>query len=60
MKSKLPFVVKYTQEMSDKFNQELQESKNCGLDNPDFYGDWNVYEYGTKEYEHAFSKKRKS
>ena len=59
MKSKLPFVVNYTQEMSDKFNKELKESGKCGMTNPDFYGNWELYEVGTKEYEEAFSKKRK-
>ena len=59
MKSKLPFVVNYTQEMSDKFNKELKESGKCGMKNPDFYGNWNLLEVGSEEYELAVRKKRK-
>ncbi len=59
-KSKLPFVVIYTQEMSDKFNKELRESGKCPIKNPDFYGKWNMLEVGTPEYELAIKRKRKS
>ncbi len=58
MKSKLPFKVTYTQEMSDKFNKELKESGRCGMKNPDFYGNWNPLEVGTPEYELAFKQRR--
>jgi hypothetical protein len=57
MKSKLPFAVNYTKEMSEKFNKELKESGKCSVQNPDFYGNWNLVEVGTPEYEFAFSKK---
>ncbi len=57
MKNKLPFVVEYTKEMSDKFNKELKESGKCAVKNPDFYGKWNLVEFGTHEYELEFSKK---
>ena len=58
MKTKLPFVVNYTKEMSTKFNEELKESGKCNVSNPNFYGKWNLVEYGTPEYDEAFSKKR--
>jgi hypothetical protein len=60
MNSKLPFVVKYTQEMSDKFNKELRESGKCPMKDPNFYGNWTMFEVGTPEYELAFKKKRTS
>jgi len=44
--------------MSEKFNKELKESGKCSVQNPDFYGNWNLVEVGTPEYEFAFSKKR--
>jgi hypothetical protein len=59
MKSKLPFVVNYTQEMSDKFNKELKESGKCSMEDPNFYGNWNLLEVGSKEYGEAVRKKRK-
>jgi|APGre2960657373_1045057.scaffolds.fasta_scaffold97982_2 hypothetical protein len=59
MKSKLPFVVNYTKEMSEKFNKELKESGKCPMTNPNFYGNWTTYEVGTPEYEKVISKKRK-
>ena len=55
MKDKLPFVVKYTKEMSDKFNKELKESGKCSVQNPNFYGKWNMVEFGTPEYDYAFN-----
>lgn len=55
MKNKLPFVVEYTQEMSDKFNKELRESGRCSMQNPDFYGKWNLVEFGTPEYDKVFN-----
>ncbi len=58
-KLNLPFVVNYDQEMSDKFNKELLESGKCPIKNPDFYGNWELFEIGTPEYELAFKKKRK-
>jgi hypothetical protein len=58
MKTKLPFTVNYTKEMSQKFNNELKESNKCGVSNPDFYGKWNLVQVGTSEYDSAFSKKR--
>jgi hypothetical protein len=59
MKSKLPFVVNYTKEDSEKFNKELKESGKCPMTNPNFYGNWTTYEVGTPEYEKVISKKRK-
>ena len=59
-KSKIPFVVVYTQEMSDKFNKELRESGKCPMKDPDFYGNWTMLEVGTPEYELAIKKKRNS
>jgi hypothetical protein len=50
MKKKLPFVVSYTQEMSDQFNKELKESGKCPMTNPEFYGKWDLVEVGTPEY----------
>jgi len=58
MNTTLPFTFKYTKEMSDKFNKELKESGKCSVENPDFYGNWNMVKFGTPEYELAFSKKR--
>jgi hypothetical protein len=58
MKTKLPFVVNYTQEMSAKFNEELRESGRCGMKNPDFYGNWKPLQVGTPEYELAFKQRR--
>jgi hypothetical protein len=59
MKTKLPFVVNYTKEMSQKFNKEFKESGMCSMQNPDFYGNWNLVEVGTPEYKKEFSEKRK-
>jgi hypothetical protein len=59
MKSKLPFVVNYTKEMSEKFNKELKESGKCSMTNPNFYGNWTTYEVGTPEYEKVISKKKR-
>jgi hypothetical protein len=58
MKPKLPFTFEYTKEMSETFNNELKNSGKCSVQNPDFYGKWNLVEVGTPEYEVAFSKKR--
>jgi len=58
MKTKLPFVVNYTQEMSDKFNKEFKESGKCSMKDPDFYGNWDLVEVGTPEYELVFKEKR--
>lgn len=60
MKSKIPFVVNYTKEDSEKFNKELKESGKCPMTDPNFYGNWNLVEVGTPEYEKAISKKRKN
>ena len=57
MKNKFPFEVKYTKEMSTKFNKELKESGKCAVNNPKFYGEWNMVEFGTPEYDKAFDKK---
>ena len=51
MKSKLPFVVNYTKEDSEKFNKVLK--------NPGFYGNWNLLEVGSPEYEKTIKLKRK-
>jgi hypothetical protein len=59
MKTKLPFVVNYTKEMSTKFNEELKESGKCNVSNPNFYGNWELFEVGTPEYYKAFSKRKK-
>ena len=58
MKTKLPFVVTYTKEISEQFNTELKESGLCGMKNPDFYGNWNLLEVGTPEYELALKQRR--
>lgn len=58
MTTKLPFTFNYTKEMSDSFNKEFKESGKCSVQNPDFYGKWNLVECGTPEYVEAFSKKR--
>ena len=58
MKTKLPFTVTYTQEMSDKFNKELKESGKCAVTNPKFQGKWDLDEYGTTDYDTMFKKKR--
>ena len=58
MKSKLPFVVNYTKDDSEKFNKELKDSGRCTMKNPDFYGKWNLVEVGTTEYDVAFKKKK--
>lgn len=58
MKTKLPFTVTYTKEMSEKFNKDLKSSGKCSVKNPKFYGDWDLVEFGTPEYESAFRKKR--
>jgi hypothetical protein len=60
MKPKIPFVVNYTKEDSEKFNKELKESGKCPITNPDFYGNWNLVEVGTPEYEEVFKKKIKN
>jgi len=60
MKTKLPFTVNYTKEMSEKFNKELKESGKCGMKNPNFYGNWNLVEVGSSDYSKAFSGKRKT
>jgi len=57
MKNKLPFEVKYTKEMSSKFNKELKESGKCAVRNPKFYGEWDMVEFGRPEYDKAFAKK---
>jgi hypothetical protein len=58
MKKKLPFVVTYTKEMSDKFNKELLESGNCTVNNPKFYGKWNLLVVGSLEYNEKVKIKR--
>jgi hypothetical protein len=58
MKTKLPFVVTYTKEMSEQFNKELKELCLCGMKNPDFYGNWKPLEVGTPEYELALKQRR--
>ena len=59
MNSKLPFVVNYTKEMSDKFNKELMESKTCPVSNPKFYEKWDLVSFGTPEYNERFKVTRK-
>ena len=59
MKSKVPFQVNYTQEMSNKFNKDHKESGNCSVQNPDFYGKWNLLEVGSEDYKNAFGKTNK-
>ena len=58
MSSKLPFVVVYTKEMSDKFNKELMESKTCPMTNPKFYGKWELLEVGSPEYNEKLKVRR--
>ena len=58
MATKLPFTFKYTKEMSESFNREFKESGKCSVQNPDFYGKWDMVKFGTPEYDVAFSKKR--
>lgn len=58
MKKKLPFVVTYTKEMSDKFNKELMESGSCIVNNPKFYGEWNLLVVGSLEYNEKVKIKR--
>jgi len=58
MTTKLPFTFNYTKEMSESFNRELKESGKCSVQNPDFYGKWDMVKFGTPEYDVAFSKKR--
>jgi hypothetical protein len=58
MNSKLPFVVNYTKEMSDKFNEELMESNNCPMTNPKFYGKWNLVDFDSPEYNEKVKVKR--
>ena len=53
-------MVKYTQEMSDNFNKVLKDSGNCWVQNPNFYGKWNLLEFGSPEYIELFNKKRKN
>ncbi len=60
MNSKLPFVVNYTKEMSDKFNKELMESNTCSMTNPKFYGNWDLLEVGSPEYNKKLKVKRKN
>lgn len=57
-KSKLPFVVNYTKEMSDKFNKELMESKTCPMTNPKFYGNWDLLDVDSPEYKEKVKVKR--
>jgi hypothetical protein len=59
MKKKLPFVVNYTKEMSDKFNKELMESGKCPMTDPKFYGKWDLVNFGTPEYYERFKVTRK-
>ena len=58
MKKKLPFVVNYTQEMSDQFNKELKESGKCPISDPKFYGKWDLVEVGTPEYDERVKVRR--
>lgn len=58
MKKKLPFVVNYTQEMSDQFNKELKESGKCSMTDPTFYEKWDLVTFGTSEYDERFKVKR--
>lgn len=58
MNSKLPFVVNYTKEMSDKFNKELMESNECPMTNPKFYGNWDLVVFDSPEYNEKLKVKR--
>ena len=58
MKKKFPFVVKYTQEMSHKFNKELKESGKCPMTDPTFYEKWDLVTFGTSEYDERFKVRR--
>lgn len=58
MTTKLPFTFNYTKEMSESFNKDLKESGKCSVQNPDFYGNWNLVKCGTPEYDVVFGKKR--
>ena len=58
MTTKLPFTFKYTKEMSESLNSLLKDSGKCSVQNPDFYGKWDMVKFGTSEYDVAFSKKR--
>jgi hypothetical protein len=58
MKKELPFVVNYTKEMSDKFNKELMVSGSCPMDNPKFYGNWDLLEVDSPEYNKKVKVKR--
>jgi hypothetical protein len=57
MKKKLPFVVKYTKEMSKEFNKKLMES--CPMTDPTFYEKWDLVTFGTSEYDERFKVTRK-
>jgi len=73
MKKKLPFVVKYTKEMSKEFNKKLMES--CPMTDPTFYKTerkthpsergwvvhekWDLVTFGTSEYDERFKVTRK-
>lgn len=58
MEKKIPFVVNYTKEMSDKFNKELKESGNCPITDPKFYGKWDLLDVGSPEYNERIKVKR--
>lgn len=57
MKKKLPFVVKYTKEMSKEFNKKLMES--CPMTDTTFYEKWDLVTFGTSEYDERFKVTRK-
>lgn len=59
MKTKVPFTFDYTKEMSEAFNKEFKQSGECSVQNPDFFGNWDLVKYGTPEYTQVFDKKRK-
>lgn len=59
MKKKIPFVVNYTKEMSDKFNEQLKVSGSCAITDPKFYEKWDLVTFGTSEYDERFKVTRK-
>jgi len=58
MSKKIPFVVHYTQAMSDAFNLELKQSGRCFITNPKFYGKWDLVQVGSPEYNRKVKVKR--
>ena len=59
MKKKIPFVVNYTKEMSDKFNKQRKVSGSFPVTDPTFYEKWDLVTFGTSEYDERFKVTRK-